>query len=86
MKNLHYILAKKPEWTRPPGKLMQRWEDNTKMDLKERGIHLAQDRVQWQVPVNIVMNIQVTKKAGNFLISQATISFSRRSLLHAVRQ
>jgi hypothetical protein len=43
------------------------------MILKETGwkivgcIHLAQDRDQWQVLVNMVMNLQVPYKAGNFL-------------------
>jgi len=44
-----------------------RCEDNIKMDLKGRGcegmdwIHLAQDRVQWQAVVSIVMNLVVLK-------------------------
>jgi hypothetical protein len=39
--------------------------DNIKMDLREIGfngvnwIQLAQDRVQWQAFVNMVMNLQV---------------------------
>jgi hypothetical protein len=43
-----------------------RWEDNIKMDLRETGIDganwiwLAQDRVQWQAFVNMVMNLWVT--------------------------
>jgi hypothetical protein len=41
------------------------WEDNIKMDLWEIGIdevnwiRLAQDRVQWRVFVNTVMNLRV---------------------------
>jgi hypothetical protein len=40
-------------------------EDNIKMDLKDIGwegvdwINLAQDRHQWWIPVNTVMNLQV---------------------------
>jgi hypothetical protein len=40
--------------------IMHRCEDNFETDLKETGcenvdcIHLAQDRVQWTAPVNIV--------------------------------
>jgi hypothetical protein len=30
-------------------------------------IHLAQDRVQWQVLVNRVMNLRFPQKEGNFL-------------------
>jgi hypothetical protein len=32
-------------------------------------IHLAQDRDQWCALVNMVMNLQVPQKAGNFLTS-----------------
>jgi len=32
-------------------------------------IHLTQDRNQWQAFVNMVMNLWVPKKAGNFLTS-----------------
>jgi hypothetical protein len=45
------------------------------MDLKEiccedvEWIHLTSDRVQWQVPVYTVMNLQVTQKARYFMIS-----------------
>jgi hypothetical protein len=52
-----------------------RWEDNIKIDLKEivcddvDWIHLAQGKDQWQALVNMVMNLQVPWKMGNFLIS-----------------
>jgi hypothetical protein len=42
-----------------------RWQDNIKMDLREIGIDgsnwilLAQDRVQWQACVNMVMNLWI---------------------------
>jgi hypothetical protein len=50
---------------RPVGRHRCRWEYNTKMALQEircRGmdwINLAQDRDQWQVLVNMVLNLQV---------------------------
>jgi hypothetical protein len=53
------------EARRPLGRSWRRWEDNIKMDLGEIGIdganwiRLAQDRVQWQVFVNTVMNLRV---------------------------
>jgi hypothetical protein len=47
-------------------------------------IHLAHDRDRWLVIVNKVMNLRVPKKAGNFLTSWATISFSRRTTLCGV--
>jgi hypothetical protein len=45
--------------------LRRRWEDNIRMDLREIGwggmdwIDLAQDRDQWRVLVNTVMNLRV---------------------------
>jgi hypothetical protein len=55
----------KPEGKRPVGRPRCRWEGNIKMDLREVGIdgakwiQLAQDRVQWRVCVNTVMNLRV---------------------------
>jgi len=54
-----------PEGKRPLARSKRRWEDNTKMDLREIGIdganwiRLAQDRVQWRAFVNTVMNLRV---------------------------
>jgi hypothetical protein len=45
------------------------------MDLREIGfgdmdwIHRAQDRDRWRALVNTVMNLGVSKNAGNFLTS-----------------
>jgi hypothetical protein len=64
-KSVYRILVRRPEEKRPPGGLRRRWEDNIKMDLRERGIdganriRLAQDRVQWRAFVNTVMNLWV---------------------------
>jgi hypothetical protein len=55
----------KPEGKRPLGTPRCRWEDNTKMDLREIGwggmdwIDLAQDRDKWRTLVNTVMNLRV---------------------------
>jgi hypothetical protein len=62
MTDLYKKLVRKPQGERPLGRPTHRWEDNIRMDLRERGwkgvdwIHLAQDRDQWQAPVNMVMN------------------------------
>ena len=45
---------------------------------------LAQDMDRWQALVNVVMNLQVPKNAGNFLITWEPVSLSRRILLHGV--
>jgi hypothetical protein len=60
MRNSYKILVGKPDG-RSLGRLRRRWKNNIKLDLKEigwEGIHLAQDRDQWRVRVNAVMNIQ----------------------------
>jgi hypothetical protein len=44
-------------------------------------IHLALDSDQWRALVSTLIDLRVPKKAGNFLTSSATISFSI-SLLH----
>jgi hypothetical protein len=55
----------KTEGKRPLGNTRRRWEDNSKMDLREIGwgdmewIYLAQDRDQWRALVNTVMNLRV---------------------------
>jgi hypothetical protein len=59
------ILVGKPEGKRPLGRPRRRWVDNIKMNLGERGwegmnsIDLDQDRDQWRVLMNMVMNLQV---------------------------
>jgi hypothetical protein len=58
-------LIGRPEGKRPLGRSRRRWEDNIKLDLREmcldgaNWIQLAQDRVQWRVCVNTVMNLRV---------------------------
>jgi hypothetical protein len=59
----YMVLVGKPEGKRPQGIPRCRWVDNIKMGLREIGIsgvnwiQLAQDKVQWQVSVNTVMNL-----------------------------
>jgi hypothetical protein len=51
-RGVYRVLIGMPKSKRPLGRPRHRWEDNIKMDLKERGINeanwirLAQDRVQ----------------------------------------
>jgi hypothetical protein len=54
----------KQEGKKPPGRPRRRWEDNIKMDLRDRRggmdwIDLAQDRDQWRALVDTVMNLRV---------------------------
>jgi hypothetical protein len=58
-RGVYRVLVGKPEGKRPT----RRWEDNIKLDLREIGIdgtnrsHLAQDRVQWQAFLMMVMRL-----------------------------
>jgi hypothetical protein len=61
-----YDLSGEPrERERALGRPRRRWEDNIKMHLSEIGwasiywIYLAQDRGQWRVLVNTLMNFRV---------------------------
>jgi hypothetical protein len=58
-------LVGKPEGKRTLRKTVRRWEDNIRKDRTEierevvDWIHLDQDRDQWRVVVNTVMNLRV---------------------------
>jgi hypothetical protein len=64
-RGVYRVLVGRSEGKRPLGRPRRRWEDNTKLNLREIGIdvvnwiRLAQDRVQWRGIVNTVMNLQV---------------------------
>jgi hypothetical protein len=59
-------LVGRPEGKRPLRRPRRRLEDNIKLDLRKIGIdgakwiQLDQDRIQWRVFVNTVMNLRVT--------------------------
>jgi hypothetical protein len=65
VRGAYNILVGRPEGRRPLGRPRSRWEDNIKMDLRERRfrdvdwIHWAQDRDRWRALVNTVMNLRV---------------------------
>jgi hypothetical protein len=58
-------LVGKPEEKRPLRRPRYRWEDNIRMYLREIGwkgahwIHMAQDKGQWRILLNTVINLQV---------------------------
>jgi hypothetical protein len=64
-RNAYRILVGMPEGKRPLGRPRRRWVDNIKIVLREIGwddmdwIDLAQNRDQWRVLVNTVMNLRV---------------------------
>jgi hypothetical protein len=59
------ILTGKPTRKRPLGRPRNRWEDNIRMDLEERGFNVenwvdsAQDRNYWRALVNVALNLRV---------------------------
>jgi hypothetical protein len=61
-RDAYRVFVGKPEGRRPLGRPRHRCEDNTKMDLRRRGmwdtdlIDLAQDTERWRALVNAVMN------------------------------
>jgi hypothetical protein len=63
--NVCRILVGKPEGKRPLRKPRCRWVDNIKIDFREARwdgtdcIDLVQNRDQWRVLVNMVMNLRV---------------------------
>jgi hypothetical protein len=65
MRNAYRLLVGKSYRKKPLGRHRRRWEDNIRMDHKEIGcervdwLHLAQDRNQWLILVNTVMNLRV---------------------------
>jgi hypothetical protein len=64
-RDVYRVFIERPVDKRPLGRPRHRWEDNINLDLRKIGIsranwiQLAQDRVQWQVFVNTVMNLWV---------------------------
>jgi hypothetical protein len=65
MRNVYKLLVGEPEEKRSLGISRRRWEDNTKVDLREiwlkvvDWIHVAQDRDRWRAFVSTVMNLRV---------------------------
>jgi hypothetical protein len=89
-RGVYRVLVGKTEGKRQLVRPRHKWEDTIKMDIQEVGwgvmdwIDLAQDRDSWWAFVNAVIDLQVSKNAGNFLTSGEPVSFSRRILLDGV--
>jgi hypothetical protein len=64
-RNAYRILVGKPEGSRGLGRPRRGWVDSIEIDVRVIGwdgmdwIDLAQDRDQWRVLMNMVMNLQV---------------------------
>ena len=74
----------KPEGWRQFGTLRNKWVDKIKMDLSgnrlrdAEWINLAQDRDRWRAVVNVVMNLRVALKCGEFFWLAEDRLFLRR--------
>jgi hypothetical protein len=70
MRNAYKIFVRKIEDNRPLCRSGRRWEDNIRMDLKGSReevvdwIRLVQNRDQWRVLLNTVMNFCFYKRWG----------------------
>jgi hypothetical protein len=68
-RGVYRVLVGRTEGKRPLGRPRHRWEDNIKMDFREKGIdginwiRLAQDRVQWRAFVSTVMKLELHKES-----------------------
>jgi hypothetical protein len=75
MRNAYKILVGKPEGKMPLGRRRLRWEDNIRIDLRDimweavDWMDLVQDGDQWRALVSMVMNLEVSQNAKNFLTS-----------------
>jgi hypothetical protein len=64
-RNIYMVLVGKSEGKTPLGKRRRNWENNLKIRLKEirwghtDWIQLAQDRDQWSILLNTVLNLWV---------------------------
>jgi hypothetical protein len=65
IRGVYRVLVGKPEAKRPLGRPRRRWEDNSKMDLREVGfggmewIDVAHDRDRWRALANAAMKLWV---------------------------
>jgi hypothetical protein len=64
-RKVYKVLVGKSEGKRPFGRPRRRWEDGSRLDLREIGlgdvdwIRLVEDRDRWRAVVNAVMNLRV---------------------------
>jgi hypothetical protein len=59
-RNTHRLLVRMPDGKRPLGRQRRRWVDKIRMGRgDEDWIGLAQDRDEWRVLVNSMLNLRV---------------------------
>jgi hypothetical protein len=73
MGEIQKMFVSKPEGKKPLGRPRNKWENKVKVDLKNfrwEGVDLiplAQVRIQWRAAVNTVVNLNGSRKGGDFL-------------------
>jgi hypothetical protein len=89
-RNICGVLSGKPEGKSSLGSLIRRCLGNFKMCLRDivwggiNWVDLAQDRPQWRVLVNGIMNLRIQYNPGKFLSCCTNGGFTRRAQLHEV--
>jgi hypothetical protein len=81
-RGVYRVLFGTPEGKRPLGRPRRRWEDNIKLDRRERGIELDSAGSRWSPVAGFCEHSNeltgVINKSGYFMTSGLTIRFSKK--------
>jgi hypothetical protein len=90
-RGVYRVLVGRPEGKRPLGRPRHRWGDIIKIELREteidgaNWIHLAQERVQWRIFVNLAMDLRVPQRKQVYSLTIiVTTNFSQNNLHYGI--